>query len=149
MTMQAKNDETKALGKYISSRRLQLNMTQGDLCRRTSKTKKPLSRSYISRIEAGAVLMPSKETLESIARSLDTTVADLLSHRGYAVSEAETSSTGNPDEFSLKLNSLRSLKLTKAEKEDIMLAIDIALARQGQRKSEALAFKERQAKGQG
>ena len=138
VSMKPVDRETARFGRHIATLREQLSMTQDELCNRTKSTKHPISRSYISRIEAGMVQMPSKGKLEALARALNTTVGDLLVHAGYSMPGVDRTD----DEFGLTLNRLRDMNLTRGEKEDILLAIEVALSRVGKRKAEIAASKQ-------
>lgn len=136
--MANKTNDSERFGNYIKALRERLNMTQGELSRRTVAMPTPISRSYISRIESGEVLLPSKACLETLARALSTTVTDLVNWAGYTRPEQD-----NSDEFSMALNSLKSANLTRAEKEDILLAIEVAMARSGKQKQKAREAKKK------
>ncbi|WP_426751678.1 helix-turn-helix domain-containing protein [Myxococcus sp. Y35] len=66
------SDVTSKLGKTIQARRKSLALTQEALAERAS-----LASNYIRMIERGA-RVPHVETLERLARALDTTMAALL-----------------------------------------------------------------------
>jgi transcriptional regulator with XRE-family HTH domain len=125
--MKPRSNHSLRLGNHVKHLREQLGLTQAELSKETARHKPHLSRSYISRIEGGEVVMPSKDLLESLARALRTTTTDLLSHAGYIQGESPSG------EFELALDRLKGIDLTPEEKEDILLAIEIALGRHKRR----------------
>lgn len=61
----------------IRARRKQLKMSQAELAQKSA-----LSRATISALENGTARTTTVSTLQKIARSLDTTVADLFFEHG-------------------------------------------------------------------
>ena len=69
-------------GERLRSLRKTRGWTQADLARASG-----LTRSHISRLEAGAIQLPSRERLHRLAQALGTTPDDLLAAAGYRVEE--------------------------------------------------------------
>jgi transcriptional regulator with XRE-family HTH domain len=66
------NESSKKLGGNMKRIRLQKGMTQGDICRKLD-----LDRAYISHLESGKK-NPTLATIEKIAKTLNVSIADLL-----------------------------------------------------------------------
>ena len=74
-----KNSE---FGERLRTLRKARNWTQSDLARASG-----LTRSHISRLEAGAIQLPSRDRLHRLAQTLGTTPDDLLTAAGYRLEE--------------------------------------------------------------
>ncbi len=83
----AKNN---ALGERLRALRQIRGWTQSDLAEASG-----LTRSHISRLEAGDIQLPSRERLHRLAIALGTTADDLLTAAGYRSDERDA--TDLPD----------------------------------------------------
>jgi len=61
------------IGKKIKNKRIELNMSQGDLTKKTG-----IKREYISKMENNHLSNPTLETLRKIAKAFGISVSKLL-----------------------------------------------------------------------
>ena len=81
-----------SLARRIKELRRAAGFTQQDLSMASG-----LSRSYISRLEMGDIMLPSRDRLRALAAALNTTMGDLLHAAGFHGTDSGTEATELPD----------------------------------------------------
>jgi transcriptional regulator with XRE-family HTH domain len=81
-----------SLARRIKELRRAAEFTQQDLSMASG-----LSRSYISRLEMGDIVLPSRDRLRALASALNTTMDDLLHAAGFLGTDSGTEAAELPD----------------------------------------------------
>ena len=110
-----------SLGEYLRRLRLIRGLDLGDVAARTPRTpdSQHVSNSYLSQLELGRAVNPSRERLISLAKVLDVPEAWLLEKAGY--SGGQTPGDISSDDRDLLL---RASQLSKEDRSILKVIID-------------------------